>query len=191
MGEQRVFEEGMAVCKRECELRVKEVEEERRRERVDMEEKFGREVYHAERDGMEKLEKKTEELERTWGERVGALQTLVQIKDEQIGRGGGMGGTFRGRSASSEVRGRMPALPHPLTGGKGRGSGHAKGMQEPARTGFDARNAIREMSTPRRGGGWGTPRGSPLEQLMGGDGEEDEFGVRAQGGYFDWGGMER
>jgi hypothetical protein len=163
VGEQKNYEDRIRTTKRECDVRIKEIENRSEASLRQLEERHSRELYSVETKAGSHLTAVSNNFE----DRISALQSLVAIKDEQINREGSSNSSIRQRSASSEVRGKMfgaaSTLPHPLTSSPA--SVRAANVPPDTPPQFDARSAIRFISTPNNR--------SPLEALMGGDGNED------------------
>ena len=80
VGEQRNFEEGRDILKRDCEARITETENKYERERIGMEERSSKQLFL----GEQKLATATAKQAASYEERISALQGLLKIKDDKV-----------------------------------------------------------------------------------------------------------
>ena len=145
VGEQRNFEEGKEILKRDCEARIIEAENKFQRERIGMEERSSKQLFLTE----QKLATTTAKQAASYEERISALQGLLKIKDDKVEElQKSMRSTYdytRGRWLDESVSGRVAMarksggsiLPPPLTP---LSVSAARGAQETVRT------AVRDTS---------------------------------------------
>ncbi|GMH66687.1 hypothetical protein TL16_g04484 [Triparma laevis f. inornata] len=132
VGEQRVFEEGKEILKRDTEARITEIVNKAEKERIGMEEKFSKQLFMSE----QRFSTESTKMNRNFEERITAMQGLLKMKtqrieemekaarstydytrgrwlDPSVGKFGLGGGTAEGKFGQRHMRHPPPSVPPP------------------------------------------------------------------------------